>query len=96
MAFSTLTHLFVLLLTVALSGIAVRVSLCLSRAAPGTPLSPVMCTRLVALCLLAAFTMQVPKNVLVQFPAAWVPFKGLAVKKAEFNGYETLVGHSKP
>lgn len=36
------------------------------------------------------FTMTVPKNVLVQFPAAWVPFKDFAASQQKFIGYETL------
>lgn len=37
------------------------------------------------------FTMSVPKNVLVQFPAAWVPFPEFVARKGDFIGYETLV-----
>ncbi|KAH9226669.1 hypothetical protein K456DRAFT_1754758 [Colletotrichum gloeosporioides 23] len=37
------------------------------------------------------FTMNVPKNLLVQFPAAWVPWKEFVANKADFAGYETLV-----
>lgn len=37
------------------------------------------------------FEMNVPKNVLVQFPAAWVPFREFAARKQDFVGYETLV-----
>lgn len=40
------------------------------------------------------FTMNVPKNLLVQFPAAWVPWKDFVANKADFAGYETLVGWS--
>ncbi|KAL2876828.1 hypothetical protein SGCOL_007851 [Colletotrichum sp. CLE4] len=37
------------------------------------------------------FTVNVPKNLLVQFPAAWVPWKEFVANKADFTGYETLV-----
>ncbi|KAK1961530.1 hypothetical protein LY78DRAFT_617528, partial [Colletotrichum sublineola] len=37
------------------------------------------------------FTMNVPKNLLVQFPAAWVPWKEFVANKGNFAGYETLV-----
>lgn len=37
------------------------------------------------------FTMNVPENLLVQFPAAWVPWKDFVASKADFLGYETLV-----
>lgn len=37
------------------------------------------------------FTMNVPKNVLVQFPSAWVPFKDFAASKGNFIGFETFV-----
>ncbi|KAF6832022.1 hypothetical protein CPLU01_06404 [Colletotrichum plurivorum] len=37
------------------------------------------------------FTMNVPKNLLVQFPAAWVPWKEFVNNKADFAGFETLV-----
>lgn len=37
------------------------------------------------------FDMVVPKNVLVQFPAAWVPWKDFVTSKADFAGFETLV-----
>lgn len=37
------------------------------------------------------FTMNVPKNLLVQFPAAWVPWRDFVASKSEFLGYETLV-----
>lgn len=37
------------------------------------------------------FAMTVPKNVLVQFPAAWVPFKDFAASQQDFLGFETLV-----
>jgi hypothetical protein len=37
------------------------------------------------------FNMVVPKNVLVQFPAAWVPWKDFVENKAEYIGFETLV-----
>ncbi|KAM5350960.1 hypothetical protein ACJ41O_003683 [Fusarium nematophilum] len=37
------------------------------------------------------FNMVVPKNLLVQFPAAWVPWKDFVASKADFAGFETLV-----
>lgn len=37
------------------------------------------------------FTMNVPKNLLVQFPAAWVPWKEFVNNKADLAGFETLV-----
>lgn len=37
------------------------------------------------------FTLNVPKNLLVQFPVAWVPWKEFVANKADFAGYETLV-----
>ncbi|KAK4207066.1 hypothetical protein QBC37DRAFT_476687 [Rhypophila decipiens] len=37
------------------------------------------------------FTMNVPKNLLVQFPAAWVPWKDFIGNKTDFLGFETLV-----
>jgi len=37
------------------------------------------------------FTAKVPKNLLVQFPAAWVPWKDFVANKADFLGFETLV-----
>lgn len=37
------------------------------------------------------FNMVVPKNALVQFPAAWVPWKDFVENKAEYIGFETLV-----
>ncbi|KAM7210458.1 hypothetical protein V8F06_014160 [Rhypophila decipiens] len=37
------------------------------------------------------FTMNVPKNLLVQFPAAWVPWKDFVGNKTNFLGFETLV-----
>ncbi|KAH8788249.1 hypothetical protein F5883DRAFT_657886 [Diaporthe sp. PMI_573] len=37
------------------------------------------------------FTMNVPKNLLVQFPAAWVPWRDFIASKSEFLGFETLV-----
>lgn len=37
------------------------------------------------------FTMNVPKNLLVQFPAAWVPWKDFVGNKTDFLGFETLV-----
>lgn len=43
------------------------------------------------------FNMTVPKNVLVQFPSAWVPFKDFAASKESFIGFETFVcaSHTK-
>lgn len=35
--------------------------------------------------------MTVPKNVLVQFPSAWVPFKDFAANKEDFIGFEAFV-----
>lgn len=35
--------------------------------------------------------MTVPKNVLVQFPSAWVPFKEFAANKEDFIGFEAFV-----
>lgn len=35
--------------------------------------------------------MTVPKNVLVQFPSAWVPFKDFAANKQDFIGFEAFV-----
>lgn len=37
------------------------------------------------------FTMNIPENLLVQFPAAWVPWKEFVASKDDFLGYETLV-----
>jgi hypothetical protein len=37
------------------------------------------------------FEMNVPENLLVQFPAAWVPWKDFVASKADFIGFETLV-----
>ncbi|KAI3392026.1 hypothetical protein diail_6322 [Diaporthe ilicicola] len=37
------------------------------------------------------FTMNVPKNLLVQFPAAWVPWRDFVASKTDFLGFETLV-----
>lgn len=37
------------------------------------------------------FTISVPKNMLVQFPAAWVPFKDFAAEQASMIGYEINV-----
>ncbi|KAK0641923.1 hypothetical protein B0T16DRAFT_461946 [Cercophora newfieldiana] len=37
------------------------------------------------------FTMQIPKNLLVQFPAAWVPWKDFVADHSSFLGFETLV-----
>lgn len=37
------------------------------------------------------FTMNTPTSLLVQLPAAWVPWKTSVASKSEFLGYETLV-----
>jgi hypothetical protein len=37
------------------------------------------------------FTMNVPENLLVQFPAAWVPWKDVVASKDDFIGFETMV-----
>lgn len=37
------------------------------------------------------FTIQVPKNMLVQFPAAWVPWKDFVAQVDSMIGYETNV-----
>lgn len=37
------------------------------------------------------FTMNIPENLLVQFPAAWVPWKDFVASKSDFLGFETLV-----
>lgn len=37
------------------------------------------------------FNMIVPKNLQIQFPAAWVPWKDFVASKADFAGFETLV-----
>ncbi|KAK5660755.1 hypothetical protein OQA88_12121 [Cercophora sp. LCS_1] len=37
------------------------------------------------------FTMTVPKNLLVQFPAAWVPFGDFVERLDDFIGFETLI-----
>lgn len=37
------------------------------------------------------FTMAVPDNLLVQFPAAWVPWKDFVASKDMFIGFETMV-----
>lgn len=42
------------------------------------------------------FSMNVPENLLVQFPAAWVPWKDLVASKEEFMGFETLVRFRRP
>lgn len=40
------------------------------------------------------YTMKVPENLLVQFPAAWVPWKDFVASKTDFLGFETLVSSS--
>lgn len=40
-------------------------------------------------------TMNVPKNVLVQFPSAWVPFKDFAANKEDFLGFEAFVSSAQ-
>lgn len=35
--------------------------------------------------------MTVPKNVLVQFPSAWIPFRDFAANKEDFIGFEIFV-----
>lgn len=37
------------------------------------------------------FNMTVPKNVLVQFPSTWTPFKDFAASMDQFVGFETAV-----
>jgi hypothetical protein len=37
------------------------------------------------------FTMQVPKNLQVQFPAAWVPCKEFVESHTDFLGFEPLI-----
>ncbi|PSN63261.1 hypothetical protein BS50DRAFT_648762 [Corynespora cassiicola Philippines] len=37
------------------------------------------------------FSIQIPKNMLVQFPAAWVPWKDFVAQKDSMIGYETNV-----
>ena len=39
------------------------------------------------------FTIDVPKNMLVQFPAAWVPFKDFVADQTSMLGYEVNVCH---
>lgn len=41
------------------------------------------------------FTMEVPTNVLVQFPSAWVPFTEFAAQKEDFLGLEIFVRTTK-
>lgn len=41
------------------------------------------------------FSMNVPENLLVQFPAAWVPWKTFVESKDKFLGFETLVFYSR-
>ena len=38
-----------------------------------------------------SFIMNVPKNLLVQFPAAWVPWRDFVGNMTDFMGFETLV-----
>lgn len=38
------------------------------------------------------FNMNIPQNLLVQLPAAWVPWKDFVASKADFVGFETMVG----
>lgn len=40
------------------------------------------------------FNVQVPKNMLVQFPAAWVPWKDFVAEKGFMLGYEVNVCHA--
>ncbi|KAL8357170.1 hypothetical protein RB601_008912 [Gaeumannomyces tritici] len=93
MAFSTLRNVLVLLFAVAFSSIAAQAAdaplFVQGGLEDATVSSDVYNTG--GTLSVGGFTMQVPKNVLVQFPAAWVPFKTFATKKAEFIGYETLV-----
>lgn len=42
---------------------------------------------------LNGFDVQVPKNMLVQFPAAWVPWKDFVADKEAMMGYEVNVSH---
>jgi len=37
------------------------------------------------------FVAEVPLNTLVQFPAAWVPWRDFVASKSDFLGFETLV-----
>lgn len=37
------------------------------------------------------FNIQVPKNMLVQFPAAWVPWRDFVADKSSLLGYEVNV-----
>lgn len=39
------------------------------------------------------FNIQIPKNMLVQFPAAWVPWKEFVAEKQSMLGYEINVWH---
>lgn len=41
------------------------------------------------------FSMNVPENLLVQFPAAWVPWRTFVESKDKFLGFETLVFYSR-
>lgn len=43
------------------------------------------------LIVVNGYNMTVPKNVLVQFPSAWVPFKDFAANKEDFIGFEAFV-----
>jgi hypothetical protein len=42
------------------------------------------------------FNVEIPKNLQVQFPAAWVPWKDFAADKASMLGYEINVYVSCP
>ncbi|KAK4675057.1 hypothetical protein QC764_501720 [Podospora pseudoanserina] len=37
------------------------------------------------------FVLNIPRNLLVQFPAAWVPWRDFVASKSDFIGFETLV-----
>ncbi|KLU82812.1 hypothetical protein MAPG_01880 [Magnaporthiopsis poae ATCC 64411] len=91
MALPTLRNLFVLLLAVALAGVAAQDAPLFVQGGLEDVTVSSDAYNAGGTVSVGGFTMQVPKNVLVQFPAAWVPFKDLAAKKAEFSGYETLV-----
>lgn len=38
-----------------------------------------------------SFVLNIPRNLLVQFPAAWVPWRDFVASKSDFIGFETLV-----
>jgi hypothetical protein len=42
------------------------------------------------------FDMAVPKNLFVQMPAAWVPWKDFVASKSDFLGFETLACEPQP